>query len=75
VSVRNKPVRPLVTLSITIDHNGDVFDDTQTYGNSYADVYHGIVAVKAEVERQINERRNCPFNPKYGRDEPWMRQS
>ena len=58
---------PLVTITLSIDRNGDVYDDTQTHGNSFADVYRGFIAIKAEVDRQIGERRNCPFNPKYGK--------
>ena len=56
----------LVTLNISIDREGNVYEDTQTHGNSFADVYKGFIAIKAELDRQIAERRNCPFNPKYG---------
>ncbi len=62
------PVDPLLTITISIDRNGDVFDDTQTHDNSFADVYRGFIAVRNEINRQISERRVCPFNPKYGGD-------
>ena len=58
---------PLVTFTISISRNGDVTNDTQTHGNTFAEVYRGFQLIKTEVERQIAERRNCPFNPKYGK--------
>jgi hypothetical protein len=63
----NKPDDPLLTITISIDRDGNVYDDTQTHGNSFADVYRGFVAVRGEIDRQIAERRKCPFNPKYGK--------
>jgi hypothetical protein len=63
----------LVTITIGIGRNGDIYEDTQTHGNSYADVYRGIHAVKAEVERLIGERRECPNNP--GHESKWIRRS
>lgn len=62
------PDDPLVTVMFSIGRNGDVVNDTQTHDNSFADVYRGLVAVRAEVDRQINERRNCPYNPAYGKE-------
>lgn len=56
----------LVTYTISIDRDGNIHNDTQTHGNSFADVYRGFAAIKEEVDRQIVERRNCPFNPKFG---------
>lgn len=56
----------LVEWNVKILRNGDVINDTLTYDNSFADVYRGLVAVKNEIERQIRERGNCPYNPKYG---------
>lgn len=64
----NQPKDPLVTYTISIDRNGDVFNDTQTHGNTFGEVYRGFVGIKAEVDRQIEERRACPFNPKHGDD-------
>lgn len=55
----------IVTYTISIDKDGNVYNDTQTHGNSFADVYRAFVAIKAEVDRQIAERRVCPYNPKY----------
>ena len=56
----------LVTVTVSIARNGDVYDDTVTHGNTYADVYSGLVQVRAEIDRQITQRRACPYNPKYG---------
>lgn len=70
------PIDPLVTITISIDRDGSVFDDTQTHGNSFAEVYRGMVAIRAEIDRQIAERRACPFNPKFGQGEnpEWARE-
>jgi hypothetical protein len=51
--------------TIKIARNGDVTNDVVTHGNSFADIYRAFHAVKREVDRQIAERRNCPFNPIY----------
>lgn len=53
----------LVTWTVSIDRDGNVYDDTQVHGNSFADVYRGFVAIRDEANRQIAERRACPFNP------------
>lgn len=55
----------IVTYTISIDKDGNVYNDTQTHGSSFAEVYRAFIAIKAEVDRQIAERRNCPYNPKY----------
>lgn len=60
---------PIVTYTITIARNGDITNDTQTHGNSFSEVYKAFIAIQSEVTRQIDERRRCPFNPKYGRGE------
>lgn len=54
----------LVQYTISIGRNGDITNDTLCFGNSFADVYRAFIAIREEVERQIVERRNCPFNPK-----------
>lgn len=56
----------IVEYTIKIARNGDVTNDVVTHGNSFADVYRAFHAIKAEVQRQIDERRNCPYNPKNG---------
>lgn len=60
----NNPVDPVLTVTMTVCRNGDIHEDTQTHGNTFADVYKGFVGIRDEIDRQINERRNCPFNPK-----------
>ncbi len=59
----NKPIDPILTVTIAIDRNGNVYEDTQTHGSKWADVYRAFHAIKAEIERQIAERKNCPFIP------------
>lgn len=53
----------LVTITIGIGRNGDIFEDTQCHGNGFADVYRGMVAVQARVNELVEQRRSCPFNP------------
>jgi hypothetical protein len=53
----------ILEYTIKIARNGDVTNDTVTHGNSYAVIYRAFHAIKAEVDRQIAERRECPFNP------------
>jgi hypothetical protein len=53
----------VVTYTISIDRDGNIYNDTQTHGSSFAEVYRAFQAIKTEVDRQIAERRNCPFNP------------
>lgn len=55
--------RPIVTYSITIDDAGNVTNDVQTHGSTFGEVYSAFHAIKEEVNRQILERRHCPFNP------------
>jgi hypothetical protein len=57
----------IVTYTISIDKDGNVYNDTQTNGSSFAEVYKAFHAIKAEVDRQIAERRNCPYSPARGR--------
>lgn len=61
-------MNPVVTYTISIDREGNVTNDTQTHGSTFAEVYKAFQSIKAEVDRQIAERRNCPFNPAYPRD-------
>jgi hypothetical protein len=59
-------MRTLVTMTLSVAVDGDdyhVSDSTQTHGNSWADVYRGLTMIRDEVQRQIDSRRDCPFNP------------
>lgn len=58
--------------TIKIDRQGNITNDVVTNGNSFAEVYRAFHAVKAEVERQIRERRECPFNPINGPLPDWL---
>lgn len=63
----------LLEVTMRVMRNGDIHEDTATHGNSFSDVYRGFHLIKAEVERQIAARRECPYNPKYGHLRPeWM---
>jgi hypothetical protein len=53
----------VVEYTIKIDRAGNVHNDVATNGNSFADVYRAFHAIRAEVDRQIAERRVCPYNP------------
>lgn len=57
-------VDPLLTITFAIGRDGSIHNDTQTHGNSFADVYRAFHAVRNEIDRQIVERRVCPFNPR-----------
>ena len=61
----------VVEYTIKIDWDGNIYNDTVTFGNSFADVYRGFHAIKREIDRQIDERRNCPFNPKTLAEPGW----
>jgi hypothetical protein len=58
--------RRVVTFTVGVDLEGNIWNDTQTHGSTFAEVYSAFHKIKAEVQRQIDERRNCPFNPKNG---------
>jgi hypothetical protein len=58
----------LIKYTIQIDHDGGLTSYVETCDNSFADIYRGFRLIKAEVERQIAERKNCPYNPKYGKE-------
>lgn len=61
--------RLVVTYTISIDEGGNIYNDVQPFDSSFAEVYKAFLAIKEEVDRQIRERRVCPFNPKYGKGE------
>lgn len=59
-------MRTLVTMTMYVEVDGDdyhVHDDTQTHGNDWADVYKGIVMLRDELNRQLTDKKLCPFNP------------
>ena len=53
----------LVTMELSVDEDGNIWQDTQTHGNTFAEVYRGTVLLKRELERVIAERRSCPHFP------------
>lgn len=59
-------MKTLVTMkmSVKVDgHDFHVCDETETHGNDWSDVYRGMVMLRDELNRQIAERKLCPFNP------------
>ena len=57
----------VVTYTISIDVDGNIYNDVQPHNSSYAEVYKAFRSIKEEVDRQIAQRRECPYNPKYGK--------
>jgi hypothetical protein len=53
----------VVEYTIKIDREGNITNDVVTHGNSFADVYAAFHVIKNELDRQIRERRVCPYNP------------
>jgi len=59
-------MKTLITMTLSVAVDGDdyhVSDSTQTHGNTFAEVYRGMTMIRDEVQRQIDDRRMCPFNP------------
>jgi hypothetical protein len=54
---------PLVTISISIDRNGSVYEDTQCHGNTWAEVYRGKTLALKRMRFLVEENRQCPFHP------------
>jgi hypothetical protein len=60
---KNGEVDFIVEYSIKIDTQGNIYNDVVTNKHSFAEVYAGFHVILQEVKRQIDERRNCPYNP------------
>jgi hypothetical protein len=58
----------IVTYTIAIDKDGNIYNDVQSHNSSFAEVYKAFISIQEEVNRQITERRVCPYNPKYGNE-------
>lgn len=59
-------MKTLITINMHVTQDGDdyhVHDDTQTHGNTWAEVYKGMIMLRDELNRQIADRKLCPFNP------------
>lgn len=59
-------MKTLVTMTLSVAVDGDDFhvsDSTQTHGNSWGEVYRGMMMIRDEVQRQIASGKQCPFNP------------
>lgn len=60
--------QPIITYTIEVDADGNITNDTQCHGSSFAQVYRAFHVIRQEVDRQIVQRRECPFNPMHGVD-------
>lgn len=63
MSVLDDIIDPVLTITFRVDRDGNIANDTQTHDKTFAEVYRGFHAVHQEIERQIAERRVCPYNP------------
>jgi hypothetical protein len=54
----------LITMTIAIDRDGNVYQDTETHNNPWSEVYRGTKCIQKEIERLIEEQRRCPIHPK-----------
>ena len=61
-------LRPIFEFHCTILSDGSVVNDNVCHGSTFAEAYTALMAVRDEIDRQIADRRRCPFNPKYGND-------
>ena len=57
---------PAFEFHCTILRDGSVVNDNVCHGATFAEAYRHLLAVRDEVDRQIRDRRACPFNPRYG---------
>jgi hypothetical protein len=55
---------PLVTISISIDRDGSVYEDTRCHGNSWADVYRGKTLALKRMQFLVGQNKQCPFHPR-----------
>jgi hypothetical protein len=53
----------LVTITISIAKNGDIHEDTQCHGNSWAEVYRGKCLALDRLKFLVEENKQCPFHP------------
>lgn len=63
MSVLDDIADPVLTITFRVNRNGDIANDTLTHDKSFGEMYRAFHHVKKELERQIAERRNCPYNP------------
>lgn len=59
-------MKTLVSINMSVETDGKDFnyhDDTQTHGNSWADVQKGMILLRDELTRQIESGKLCPFHP------------
>ena len=60
-------MKTLISMNLRVETNGvdwHVHDDTHIPEDiTWAEAYKGMVALRDELNRQIADRKMCPFNP------------
>jgi len=51
-------------MTISVKRDGNVSSDIQTHDNSYSDVAIGLAAIRDEINRVFQERKQCPYYPR-----------
>ena len=57
----------LVTVEFAVDVEGDdihVINHNQMHDSTWAEAYRGMLEIQKDIDRQIEERFNCPFHPR-----------
>jgi len=50
----------ILTFTVAVDRSGVAHSRVETHDSSFADAYDALLAVRAEVQHQIDSRKNCP---------------
>jgi hypothetical protein len=58
--------KPLITITMSVDSDGNITEDTQCHDNPWAETFRGMKLLSARFSELMERRRECPFNPKYG---------
>jgi len=60
-------MKTLIAMNLRVETDGvdwHVHDDTHIpEGITWAESYKGMIALRDELNRQIDDRKLCPFNP------------
>lgn len=61
-------MNPLMTVTLSVHENGELFSDVQTHDRSFAEVHAAMIVARDELIRIVNEQVKCPFYPKSDAD-------
>ena len=59
-------IKPLITMTISVDRDGNIEEDTQCHDNPWRDSFRGMCMIRDRMNELVERKRECPFNPKYG---------